>query len=447
MIERIQQALEKEKISVYSIRQTITEGAELYYIRRDLDLRRTKETEQYEVSVYRDFEAEGKPMRGLSNVTIFPEMEEKDIEKKLAEAYYAASFVKNPAYPLPGKAEAGMDTENPEHTVLEKTEAGTGAGISIESTHKEIDTLPLTEIANRYAKALYQADNREDAFINTAEFFVTRKQVSIRNSEGIHVSYQMTEISGEYIVQCKKPQDVEQYHSFSYDGMNEKDLYQDAVEALEGVCARAHAVKAPASGTYDILLHGSDIGQLMEIYASRANLAMIYPGYSSYQVGAQVQGEEIQGEKLNLTVTAMEPYSGEGIRMKELPLIREGILENVHGDARYSAYMGVRPTGVFGGSRLENGTRTEAELKEAPYLQVESFSALGVNPMNGFFGGEIRLAYLYDGKTVTPVTGGSVSGNLTEAQKNLIFSKETYRNRRYEGPALVRIQGVTVAGC
>jgi predicted Zn-dependent protease len=109
--------------------------------------------------------------------------------------------------------------------------------------------------------------------------------------------------------------------------------------------------------------------------------------------------------------------------------------------------MGVRPTGVFGGSRLENGTRTEAELKEAPYLQVESFSALGVNPMNGFFGGEIRLAYLYDGKTVTPVTGGSVSGNLTEAQKNLIFSKETYRNRRYEGPALVRIQGVTVAGC
>lgn len=431
MIESIRQALEKEKISVYSIRQTVTESAELFYIRRDLDLRRLKDQAQWDVSVYRDFEKDGKAMRGLSNVTIYPEMDPETVEKKLADAYFAASFVENPAYPLPGKREAGMLSE-------EETRQETAAS--------EIDTLPLTELADRYVKALYRADSRADAFINTAEFFVTRKRVAFQNSEGIDVSYERTSVDGEYVVQCKAPQDVEQYHSFSYAGTDTEQLYREATEALESVCSRAHAVAAPKSGTYDIILGGKEIRRLLSIYEERADLYMIYPGYSSYRTGVCVQGEEITGEKLNLSLDATEPYSIEGIRMSPMPLMEEGVLQNVYGSARYSHYMGVRPRGSFDQIRVENGTVSLEEMKRKPYLQIESFSDFDANPMNGFFGGEIRLAYLYDGEKVTPVTGGSISGNLSAAQKNLIFSRERYENRTYAGPAAVRITGVSVAG-
>ena len=66
--------------------------------------------------------------------------------------------------------------------------------------------------------------------------------------------------------------------------------------------------------------------------------------------------------------------------------------------------------------------------------------------MTGFFGGEIRLGYLFDGENVTPVTGGSISGNFIELQNNLVFSKERYKDSKYEGPFAVRIKNVQVAG-
>lgn len=439
MVERIRQALNKENISVYSIRQTVTESAELFYIKRDLDLRRMKRMECWEVSVYRDFEKDGKAMRGVSNVTIFPQMDQETVQKKLADAWFAASFAGNPAYPLPGKEEAGMLSGEGEDNRPD-TDRKTG------EPDEEGERISLTEIADRYVKALYQADCRTDAFINTAEFFVTRKQVAFQNSEGIDVNYGKTDVSGEYVVQCKEPQDVEQYHDFSYAGMDTDSLYREVTEALESVCSRAHAVAAPKSGAYDILLGGREIARLLSIYVERANLYMIYPGYSSYQVGDCVQGERITGEKLNLRLSSVEPYSIEGIRMNDIPFMEAGVLQNVHGNARFSHYMGVHPKGTFDRIQADNGSVSLAELKQRPYLQIESFSDFEVNPMNGFFGGEIRLAYLYDGERLTPVTGGSINGNLTEAQKNLIFSKERYRNRIYEGPAAVRITGVSVAG-
>jgi predicted Zn-dependent protease len=108
--------------------------------------------------------------------------------------------------------------------------------------------------------------------------------------------------------------------------------------------------------------------------------------------------------------------------------------------------MGVPATGSYNAFRVDNGTLTEEAMKEKPYLHVVSFSDFQVDSMSGYIGGEIRLAYLYDGKTVTPVTGGSISGNLLELQKNLTFSKERYKDSRYEGPHMICLKGMAVAG-
>ena len=66
--------------------------------------------------------------------------------------------------------------------------------------------------------------------------------------------------------------------------------------------------------------------------------------------------------------------------------------------------------------------------------------------MTGDIFGEIRLAYWHDGETVTPVTGGSVSGNLRELLGELYLSAETVQYDNWSIPAVTKLNGVTVAG-
>ena len=225
----------------------------------------------------------------------------------------------------------------------------------------------------------------------------------------------------------------------------EADLAQ-AKEALERVCDRARATEAPEKGNYKLLLSGKNVRTLIDFYMDRSSSGMVYPGYSNYQAGMDVQGEKVQGEKLNITLHASNPYSSEGIPMKDLTLLKEGELKAIHGNARFAYYLGVEPTGIYSAVKLDNGTKAFEEMKKEPYLYVVSFSDFSMDSLSGYFGGEIRLAYLSDGEKVTPVTGGSVSGNLLELQKDMAFSTERYKDKDYDGPFAVEFHGVAVAG-
>jgi len=66
--------------------------------------------------------------------------------------------------------------------------------------------------------------------------------------------------------------------------------------------------------------------------------------------------------------------------------------------------------------------------------------------MSGYFGGEIRLAYLIEDGRAIPVTGGSINGSLLESQGSLRFCEERYEAAHYTGPYGVRIPNVNVAG-
>lgn len=69
-----------------------------------------------------------------------------------------------------------------------------------------------------------------------------------------------------------------------------------------------------------------------------------------------------------------------------------------------------------------------------------------MNALDGRFGGEIRLAYLFTDDGVKLLTGGSVNGSLLEKQGGLTFSTERYTDADYTGPFAVRIAGVSVSG-
>ena len=246
MREKILQAIRKFQIETYLVTEKTVEGAELYFIKKELDMRRMKQDAVSAVTIYRDFEADGKKMRGSANINIFPEMTQEEVDEAVKGAYYAASFVKNPFFELPkGKKEDKVQVNS------------TLCGKSLE------------EIGDAFVKALYCVDVQDDAFINTAEFFMEKTTTAIYNSEGIDVSYEKNSVNGEFVVQCITPQDVEQYQEFTYDDLDTEALTAQAKEALERVCDRARATEAPEKGNYKLLLSGKNVRTLIDFYIDR----------------------------------------------------------------------------------------------------------------------------------------------------------------------------------
>jgi PmbA protein len=101
-------------------------------------------------------------------------------------------------------------------------------------------------------------------------------------------------------------------------------------------------------------------------------------------------------------------------------------------------------------SEFSGGTKTEEEIRKGKYLEIVEFSDFQVHPMTGDIFGEIRLGYLHedvDGTDkVTAVSGGSVSGNMSDFIKNMSMTKEQVQYDNYKLPKITRLENVTVSG-
>ena len=147
-----------------------------------------------------------------------------------------------------------------------------------------------------------------------------------------------------------------------------------------------------------------------------------------------------------MTLVPTAPISDEGVWQKELKLLDNGELKTFHGGLRFSRYLGVEPTGFFGSTTVAPGSMSIEDMKKEPYLWVVNFSDFQLDDFTGHFGGEIRLAFLYDGEKVTPVTGGSINGSIIDSQTNMHFSKEIQRSAHFVGPYAMCFEDVPVAG-
>ena len=138
----------------------------------------------------------------------------------------------------------------------------------------------------------------------------------------------------------------------------------------------------------------------------------------------------------------MDSYyvDGNGIIMSELELIRDGIALNRFGSFRTGYYLGIKePTGYIPVAVVREGTKSISEMKAEPYLHIVQFSDMQVDPDSGFFGGEVRLGYYFDGEKEYPVTGISVSGNIRTLGGKMRFSSESTTIHNYHGPKYLEV--------
>lgn len=423
MINKIIASLNKSEIENWRISANKRSSLELFFVKKESVMRRATDTESFNVTVYRDFEKNGKEMRGFSQTLVPADASEAEITEKIKSAYYAASFVCNAYFGLPNQIK--VPAFNVESSLFD---------------HSQEENLKIM------ADALFANDTASDSFLNSAELFAYEDTVRLITSWGTDVEYTKRSIEGEFVTQCKLPQDVETYNHFRYTKLAPEELKTKVLETIATSRDRAIASEPPKAGNYDIILSGEAAGELLSIYAKKAAASSIFARYSDYDIGKTIHTPNEGADRLDMALIATDPYSSEGIPMENIPLITNGVLKNIHGGCRFCWYLGIPATGDYEAIRLPAGQTSLEDMKKKPYLHVVNFSDFDADAWSGHFGGEIRLAYYFDGEKVTPVTGGSVNGLLSECQNSFVFSKEMQYESLYEGPLAIRMSNISVAG-
>lgn len=450
MIDRIIEVLSQNDIQNFLINENIIETQELFYIKHSINLTRNKNVSKYEITLYRDFVYNDTNMRGSASCLLNSSMSDMELNESILSAYESALSVRNPYYKLPHGEAMFVETDN----------------LSANKSVNETDNLSATDIVN----ALFVNDTVSEttnAFINSSEIFITTSTCRIINSNGVNASYTTTTYSGEFVVQCTSPTDVELYNDFKYSSKDDNvldSLSTKVANALVMVKDRSNAKAFSEDMKYDkVILEGQCVGELFDYYLKRLDASMIYPKYSSFDIGKSVVPEcELSNtsesdksinsdsikcadsdsyrtlpDKLNITLTPKLPYSCEGIALKRLELIKDNIAQYITGNARFAFYLGINPTGECDSYKLECGNTSIEQLKTGRYLRVVNFSDFQMDSLSGQIGGEYRLAYYYDGTKEIPVTNGSISANINDIVKSVKLSSESQSSYNFDGPLAI----------
>lgn len=427
MKEKICKLLKENKdLSGYSVVFSNTVSKEAFFIKDKLDMNRGKEVFHVLLTVYKDFEIDGKKYRGSATCKVSPQDDDSTIKQKISDSIFAAGFVKNEWYPLPKSAECKVDSK---------------------IDHKELLDSLLKMKNSVYSK------NETKANINSVEFFASSTFVEVVNSEGLDVSFIESKNEAEVITDAKGTEEVEIYGYEAYGKVCEASLKEAVQEQLNNTGERAIAKKAAHIDSINVILRGSAVPSFFDFYITQTSSSNVYSGQSRAKKNENFQGV-IKGDALNI---ALEPklenavhsasYDREGNHLKRTVLYDNGVVQTYHGGTRYAHYLGIEPTGDISNFEVDAGSLSyQSDMKAKPYVEILMFSDFFMDATTGNFGGEFRLARYFDGKETHIITGGSISGNMFKVQSEMYFSKELMTKDGYKGPKAIFLPNIEIVG-
>lgn len=431
MIEKIKEILlNVNDLDGWKINEKRIESKELFFVKKELDMNRVKDVHHIKVTVYKDFEEDGKKYRGSSTTTIHPTMEREDIENSIKNALYAAGFVKNEYYPLvEPKVEIQPVMEN------------------------RFSKEPLSNWMPRLADEIFRVDKYNNGWINSAELFLDKINTRILNSEGVDASYETYRGELEFITNWKEDEEVELYKDIIFSDY-EEGLIEESVDEMLNICKdKALAKPTPILKNVAVILSGEPVKEFFNYYYEQAEARSVYEQASTAKLDKNIQGDEVKGDKINISLdpfvhnsAASAPYDEDGLRLSRVSLYEDGILKRYWGNTRFSHYLGIKPTGNIRNILVDGGSRTLQEIKQGEYLEIKVFSDFQMDTLTGDFAGEIRLGWYFDGEKTIPVTGGSISGNINDVHREMYLSKELQKINNFSGPKSIKLINVSIAG-
>lgn len=413
-MKELEQLLQENSlVTDYKINIHEKKSYEMFFVKGSLETVRCTNNCDTTVTVYVAHDS----FLGAANFPVYSSTSEAQLKDLIEEAAQQALLICNQPYELPAD-EVG------EYTVASNFS----------------DFRPDT-LAAMVANTVFDANRIEHGSLNAVEVFINRHYETVQNSRGLHKSQVRYDAMVEAIPTYNGDKEsVELYEQYNFSAWDEETLYQEIADKMADVKARYEAVKPDKEISCNIVLNKQEIATLVNRIANGLNYASVYRHATVFKKGDEIQ-KSPTGDTISLTMAGTIPgnirsakFDSDGMTLGEMQIVKDGVAVNYYGDNRFGQYLGEKPTGDLPCIHMTTGTLQNADWKTVPYLEIVSMSGLQVNFFSDYIGGEIRLAYYYDGEKTTPVTGISVSGSLAEVLRTIRFSSKEASYGAYAGP-------------
>ena len=423
MFEILKAKLEALGADAWELTELHEKRWEFYFIRHELDQNRYVNTLTYEVKILKSIE-DGKFI-GSASGEISPTLSDEEIDKTLSELLSRAGLVKNKPYSITSKPITAM----PET--------------------KEID---VSEIAESFLEAVRAVKETESEDINSYELFVSEKRKRFLNSNGVGYTCVYPGSMLEIVINARREgHEIELYRAFRSGSCDKEKIEKDVKSALRVGRDRLNAVATPELGDIDVVLSTADAVSVYEYFLDNLSAGFKVRGMSDWEAGKPIC-EELSGDKLSFEVLSRlenssydYPVDDEGREIEDRFIIRDGVAEGYWGSRQFCEYLGIESSDVLN-FRCTGGTKTEDELRSGDYIEPVEFSDFQVDSVSGSVAGEIRLAYLHRGGETMIVTGGSVSGDMSETIRTMAMSRKLKQYNYAVIPEITRLRGLRLNG-
>lgn len=405
----------------YKIVTKTVKTRETFFVGKKIETVRATENNIFTVTVYSK-NKDGS--LGDSTFPVYESMDENALKVAVKNAVGRAELVHNKAYEL---------------------EKGGKEEYEISSDMKNTDQ---KEIADKVASAVWKAKTVDGGNINALEIFVTEEKTQVKLSTGLDKTQKIYKISVEAIpTHTDERESVELYQWFSLTELDGDKITSEIERKLKEVYDRHNAVKGKKA-TITVALRPAEIADLVFSLADVISYAAKYQQRNAFDLGEDLQ-KDGTGDKLNITLKGIINgsshsafFDADGVTLKDRTLVKDGKVVSLWGSSRFGQYIGEKDiTGVLSCLSLGSGT---ANKNKDRFLECASLSGLQVDIYNDYIGGEIRLAYLHEGDKVTPVTGISMSGKLSEVLPYLTLTSDKVTEGSYEGPSLMFLKDMQI---
>jgi predicted Zn-dependent protease len=420
-------------VSDWRLVSTKIERRERYFVGRGTEQARAIDDLAYSLTLYVDSETDGKKTRGEATMNIQPSLSEAELDTKVRQAVLAASKSRNPWFELPGPA--------PARTAIRPS---------------GFESLGWDKAMDESARALFAPEPVQPggSRINALELFLSREEKEFANSRGQSFRTLRWRGYSEFVVDCPAAGGpVELFDDIEFSEPDPARLAAATGTRLEEVRDRAKAIPLPALAGIPVILRGKEAEEVFAWFFGNAMTTMVFTKASTFSVGANVQAAEggkvaepldIWAEPFIPGLVASGAFDAEGFPLERTPVIEKGVCRNLVGSVRHADWLGLPRKGAFSLFSVSPGASSLDQLRSGPYLEPLMFSDFRLDNVTGDFGAEIRLASWFDGKKRVPVTGGSISGSVSEFKSTMRRSSELALGSRSRCPTALRIEGLRV---
>ncbi len=422
MIDIVKLLRQNKDITDFKVNSLFTESYENFFVLGKLETVRATSTEDAIVTVYVD----GDGVKGDSSFSVYASMTEEEVAKKIETAAKRAKLVKNKPYEIP---------------------TGDKLDVAISSNFTSYEPC---ELAKMIAEAVKKADCYQNGSINALEIFIYKEKSSVVNSRGVDKSQVKYRAMIEAIpTWTENGESVELYEAYHFTDFNAEEITAEIDERMREVRDRQFAIK-PAPCTANVVLPAREVSHLIGEIVDSLNFATVYSHANVFSKGDVIQKDrtgdvinvsmchEIEGSRFSAI------FDGDGVTLKDKKVIENGVAKAYYGSHRFGSYLGEEVTGDLRCVKLEKGTLTEDEIAKEPYFECVSLSGLQLDLYNDYIGGEIRLAYYYDGEKKVPVTGISMSGKLSDVLNAIRLAEKVVVKDNYQGPEKALLKNLSI---